>query len=288
MTTAFDEFISGRVPGQHSQAAHHRFLITLFGLYARPAGKSIPISQVVDLMSDLDLDPASVRSSVSRLKKKGVLVPDTDGGDHGYALAAELEKHLVEGDQRIFFPKTQDVHEPWLLVSYTVPETQRKHRNTIRTGLIRMGFGTVAAGLFIAPLHLRHEAADYMTQHGLSEFVDFFSSTLLQPSDLRKKVAEWWDLEELEGHYREFLDAYEPLAAEWKTNTSTDLDTLRRAFQTYVPMITHWRRLPYLDPGLSPELLPENWAGSQARQVFHTLHDAAGPLSESFMQRSAR
>jgi phenylacetic acid degradation operon negative regulatory protein len=44
------------------------------------------------------------------------------------------------------------------------------------------------------------------------------------------------------------------------------------AFRHYVPLLTQWRRLPYLDPGLPTELLPTDWNAVAARQVFQQLH----------------
>jgi len=38
-----------------------------------------------------------------------------------------------------------------------------------------------------------------------------------------------------------------------------------------VRVLTDWRRLPYLDPGLPAELLPSGWAGARAAEVFFTL-----------------
>ena len=37
-----------------------------------------------------------------------------------------------------------------------------------------------------------------------------------------------------------------------------------RAFAAYVPMLTSWRRLPYLDPGIPLSLLPADWPGVRA------------------------
>lgn len=39
-----------------------------------------------------------------------------------------------------------------------------------------------------------------------------------------------------------------------------------------MPLLTQWRRLPYLDPGLPTELLPADWNAVAARQVFQQLH----------------
>ncbi|MFD0346096.1 PaaX family transcriptional regulator C-terminal domain-containing protein [Kitasatospora aburaviensis] len=45
------------------------------------------------------------------------------------------------------------------------------------------------------------------------------------------------------------------------------------AFRAYVPMLTQWRRLPYLDPGLPAPLLPPEWNAVAARAVFTELHE---------------
>jgi phenylacetic acid degradation operon negative regulatory protein len=36
-------------------------------------------------------------------------------------------------------------------------------------------------------------------------------------------------------------------------------------------MLTAWRRLPYLDPGIPLDLLPADWPGLDAEQLFATL-----------------
>jgi phenylacetic acid degradation operon negative regulatory protein len=36
-------------------------------------------------------------------------------------------------------------------------------------------------------------------------------------------------------------------------------------------VVTDWRRLPYLDPGLPDELLPQGWGGLRATQEFFAL-----------------
>jgi phenylacetic acid degradation operon negative regulatory protein len=37
-------------------------------------------------------------------------------------------------------------------------------------------------------------------------------------------------------------------------------------------MLTTWRRLPYLDPGLPLELLPAGWSGEAATALFAELN----------------
>lgn len=260
-TVAVDEIIAGREPGGHEQPARHRYVVTIFGLYGRPAGKVIPIAALVRLLSELGHESAGVRSSISRLKTKGVLVSKKVDGVSGYALAGNLEPHLLAGDDRIFSPRTAGIGDPWLLASFSVPESERQDRHKIRAGLARMGFGTVAPGLCIAPARVQIEAINYMREHNLLTYVEFFTSQLVGPGDLRRKVAQWWDLDVLEGEYRAFVDAFGREADRWASHAHEGKNVHRDAFRVYIPMVTQWRRLPFLDPGLPPELLPARWMG---------------------------
>ncbi|MEV7646903.1 PaaX family transcriptional regulator C-terminal domain-containing protein [Arthrobacter sp. NPDC089319] len=283
---AEDEIIAGRLPGDKGQPPHHRFIVTVFGIYGRHSGGAIPVAVVVRLLQDLGAEPASVRSSISRLKKKGVLTSERIDGEAGYALAAELEAHFRVGDERIFAPHPARSEDPWLLAAFSVPETQRNQRHKIRSGLARMGFGTVGPGLCVAPSHLQPEAAAYMERNELGEYIDFFLSHHAGPGDLRRKVALWWDLSALESHYHDFVDSYSPVLESWKERAERNEDVYRDAFSTYVPMVTQWRQLPYLDPGLPSEALPEGWTGETARTLFRELHALLGPLSARHVHRA--
>jgi phenylacetic acid degradation operon negative regulatory protein len=57
--------------------------------------------------------------------------------------------------------------------------------------------------------------------------------------------------------------------AGWKARRSRDDEG--EAFADYVRVLTAWRRLPYLDPGLAPELLPRKWSGATAADLFFAL-----------------
>jgi phenylacetic acid degradation operon negative regulatory protein len=70
----------------------------------------------------------------------------------------------------------------------------------------------------------------------------------------------------------------------WEQGAGTDEaspERLRQAFADYVPMVTQWRRLPYMDPGLPERYLPENWSGLAGEELFARLHALLGPKAES-------
>ena len=258
----------------------------MFGIYGRYGGGPIPVSVVLRLLQELGAEPASVRSSISRLKKKGVLTSEHIAGQSAYALSSELEEHFRIGDEKIFSPRPPTTGEPWVLASFSVPETRRNARNKIRGGLLRMGFGSVGPGLCIAPEHLRVDAARYIDLNGLGEFVEFFVSQHAGPGSLKQKVSQWWELDALEHDYAKFVDSHAPVLELWRGSDAPQ--DPREAFRAYVPMVTEWRRLPFLDPGLPVDLLPSGWHGETARTLFVELNALLAPLSAQHAQRAIR
>lgn len=278
---AADEYITTR-EWSYEQPAHHHYILTIFGLYGRPAGKAIPVAALIQLLDDLGAEPSSVRSSISRLKKKGVLISKKTDVGSGYALPESLEPHMQAGDGRIFSWNDASLGDPWLLVSFSVPESERQNRHKIRAGLSRMGFGTVAAGLYIAPARLQPEAMEYIHQHELWSYVDVFTCEPSGLSDIQFKIAQWWNLAVLADEYRKFVNAYQGEIEKWQGYLRANTGTARDAFRLYIPMLTQWRRLPFLDPGLPSELLPKDWVGIAAHKVFNDLHRLLKPLSARY------
>ncbi len=280
-SNALDEFIASR-DGGYKQPAHHRYILTVFGVYGRPAGKAIPVAVLVQLLAQLDVESSSVRSSISRLKKKGVLISKKTSAGSSYALVEGIEPHMQAGDERIFSWQCANLGEPWLMVSFSVPESERQNRHKIRAGLARMGFGTVAAGLYIGPARLEAEAVEFIREHQLWSYIQLFVGEPSCHGDIRTKIAQWWDLEALASEYQAFVDAYQQDVKIWQAHVQAGTATALDAFQCYVPMLTQWRRLPFLDPGLPSELLPTHWAGLTARQVFNDLHRLLKPLAAQY------
>jgi phenylacetic acid degradation operon negative regulatory protein len=103
----------------------------------------------------------------------------------------------------------------------------------------------------------------------LSGYVDVFSANHLGYPDLAGKVRQWWDLDALSAEYARFLGCYRPLARRIASHAPTG----PQAFREYVSMLIAWQRLPYLDPGLPLELLPAQWNGVTAGDLFAEIND---------------
>lgn len=254
-------------------------IVSFFGSYARDVGGWISVADLIALMAGLEVDGPAVRSAVSRLKRRGLLASERLGGVAGYRLSDEGRRILAEGDQRIFDHRVAQAKDGWVLVVFSVPESERSRRHTLRAQLTRLGFGTTAAGVWIAPAHLAEQARGALRALELEAYAELFHATYLDFRDLRASVARWWDLPALQAMYQGFLDEHEPVLERWRRMSGpTGAQERGQAFADHLRAVDAWRRLPYLDPGLPPELLPEPWAGSRAARVFFDLHALLQPL----------
>jgi phenylacetic acid degradation operon negative regulatory protein len=250
-----------------------QLILTIFALYARDEDNWLSVAALVALMADLGADGQAVRSSVSRLKRRGVLLGERRDGAAGYSLTGPTLEVLAEGDIRIFERPRSAEADSWLVVVFSVPESERDKRHALRTSLTRLGFGTAAPGVWVAPGSLAAETRHTLELRGLTEYVDLFAGEHLAFGDLRSKVREWWDLDELTALYGDFLDRYRPVLERVTAGGITPSE----AFGLYVPMLTEWRRLPYRDPGIPLSLLPPDWSGVSAGALFGELNAALGP-----------
>ncbi|AEW98391.1 PaaX family transcriptional regulator [Streptantibioticus cattleyicolor] len=245
-------------------------ILTVLGLYARGEHNWLSVASVVRLMADLGVEGQAVRSAIWRLKRRGVIHGERRGGAAGYRLAEPTLETLAEGDVRIFERTRATTDDGWLVVVFSVPESERDKRHELRTALTRLGFGTAAPGVWVAPGNLATETRRTLERRGLAGYVDIFTGDHVAFGDLRAKVAAWWDLDELTGLYADFLRAHRPLLDTVAAGRTTPAE----AFRAYVPMLTQWRRLPYRDPGLPLALLPPGWNGVTAGALFAELNTA--------------
>jgi phenylacetic acid degradation operon negative regulatory protein len=250
-----------------ARAARLRHLIiTVYGLYARHDGGWLSVATLIRLLADLGVEEPAARSAISRLKRRGIVQSRRYGGSAGYQLSAEALAILREGDARIFRRLRATPADGWVLAVFSVPESQRHRRHVLRSELTRLGFGMVAPGVWIVPAHPRDTTAETLRRLGLDGYADLFRAEHLAFGDPAAKIRRWWDLDELERQYEAFTRTYEPARREVPPGGP-------EAFAGYVRLLTDWRRLPYLDPGLPAELLPPDWAGIRAADLFFALRE---------------
>ncbi|MBT2441233.1 PaaX family transcriptional regulator [Streptomyces sp. ISL-36] len=261
-------------------------IVSLYGAYGRDLARDeepMPVAALIRLLAVLGVDAPSVRSSVSRLKRRGLLLPRrTAEGAAGYALSEDARQLLEDGDRRIYARAEPKLSDGWVLAVFSVPEAERHKRHLLRSRLARLGFGTAAPGVWIAPARLYEETRHTLERLGLSSYVDLFRGEHLGYAPTAEAVGRWWDLPSIAKLHEEFLAAHEPVLRAWSAAPGTAED----AYRAYLFALDSWRRLPYADPVLPSELLPGDWPGARSAEVFAALHERLRDAGASFVAAS--
>ncbi len=230
----------------------------------------MPVAELIRLLAAVGVDAPSVRSSVSRLKRRGLLLPArTAEGAAGYGLSDEARQLLEDGDRRVYATAPHE-DEGWVLAVFSVPESERQKRHVLRSRLAGLGFGTAAPGVWIAPARLYEETRHALGRLDLDSYVDFFRGEHLGFTPTAEAVARWWDLAAIAKEHEAFLDRHARVLHAWERRTDTPPE---EAYRDYLLALDSWRHLPYTDPGLPAGLLPGDWPGTRSAAVFRALHE---------------
>ncbi|GLY31031.1 PaaX family transcriptional regulator C-terminal domain-containing protein [Kineosporia sp. NBRC 101731] len=272
MKTVQDDFDSA--PGSTTS-----LLRSIIGTSLRRLGGWIAVADLIELMAAAGVPEARTRTALSRVKAKGLLSAEPRHGIPGYRLSPAATPMLERGDDRIYYPRTMTADGRWCLISWSVPEEKRDLRHQLRRRLTWIGCGAVSPALWICPEYLTTEVEDILADLGLSRNATLFLSDEVRgPRPPREAVAGWWDLDAVRALHHDFLDAHEEEVRALGPNPA-----LREAFSVWVRGLDSWRKIPYLDPGLPPELLPADWPGRRSVPVFHELRDRILPLAHAYV-----
>lgn len=250
-------------------------ILDVYGAFVREFGGWISIAALIELLGELDVDPQAIRSAASRMKRAGLLESRKVSGVAGYELSSMATEILDDGDTRIFRNPTDPDDSRWVVAMFSVPEAQRQDRYAIRSGLARLGFGPGPASSWIAPVCVLSEAERMLERDGLSGYVSLWRADYVGFGDAAAVAARAWDLDEIAGRYRDFVDLAQATVPDPVTGDRSD----RQAFVDYLNVLSAWRPLPYLDPGLPDTVTPPDWPAAQARAQFADHHQHLRPAA---------
>ncbi|WRZ89999.1 PaaX family transcriptional regulator [Streptomyces sp. NBC_01007] len=252
------------------QHAPRSLIVTFYGAYGRFAPGPVPVAELIRLLAAVGVDAPSVRSSVSRLKRRGLLEPArTVAGAAGYALSPDARQLLDDGDRRVYASAPPE-DDGWVLAVFSVPESERQKRHVLRSRLAGLGFGTAAPGVWLAPARLYEETRHTLERLRLDPYVELFRGEHLGFAATADAVARWWDLAAIAKEHEAFLGRHARVLHTWEGRADTPPE---EAYRDYLLALDSWRHLPYTDPGLPAALLPEDWPGARSATVFRALHE---------------
>lgn len=253
------------------------YLLTVLGEFATQHGVPIWTTTFITALGALGVYEKTVRQTLARSAAKGLLDPEKIGRRTRWHLTPRARTLLREGSQRIysFHTREREWDKKWIIILVAIPEARRDARYSLRVKLGWVGFALLNAGVWICPWTDRlSEAENVLDELSLQEVAHIFIGNLSDLDDQPHLAAEAWDLPTVEAAYENFEDNH------FGNFPQNDED----AFVQLTRLVNDWRRLPLLDPDLPAELLPVDWVGNKAAQLFLELRDQWRPSATKWWQ----
>jgi phenylacetic acid degradation operon negative regulatory protein len=254
-------------------ASARSLLMTMLGEFVLPRGGAVWTQALVSALAVFGIEPKAARQALARTAAEGWLASERVGRQVRWSLTPPGHRLLSEGAQRIYAFGRDAVEWDgrWLVLVVSVPESQRDLRHRIRAQLSWAGFGSPAPGVWVSP-HMSHQAEGQriLADAGMSGSAMSFVASYGQVGSQDMLVARAWDLGALEQRYEDFIEEF----------TGLDPAAGEAVLRAQTRLVHEWRRFPFLDPRLPSQLLPENWSGVKAADLFHTRHADWHPAAQ--------
>ncbi|MEI7784470.1 MAG: PaaX family transcriptional regulator C-terminal domain-containing protein [Betaproteobacteria bacterium] len=266
-------------------------IVTVFGDGILPRGGGVWLGSLIALLAPLGLSERLVRTAVFRLAQDDWLQALVQGRRSDYRLTPAGRRRFVQASSQIYASASPPWDQRWRLITVT-GALEPAARERLRRALFWHGFGELGGDCFVHPsadLALVFESlqADALAPL-LGRLLPLVAanpqlSVSGKDADLVRRA---WNLQDLDQAYRGFVDSYAPVLAQWQSQASA-LDEAC-AFLMRSLLIHDYRRLLLRDPQLPGVLLPEHWAGHDARQLCRQLYGLLLAPSERHLDRQLR
>ncbi len=248
-------------------------VFNLYGDYVRYRGGEVALRDLTTLLSTFDVGEETARVTLSRMKREGWLRTRRAGRASYYALNDRSWRLLDQGRTRIFERHRHPWGGRWHMVIYSVPESERPTRERLRKALSWLGFGPLAPSTWISPYDRFADLEALLLDDDLKASLDLFTVDAGGPARDRELAARCWNLDGIDAAYRQFIDAYRP-----RLEQAASLRHIE-AFVERIALVNAYRKFPFTDPDLPDDLLPSDWSGWRAHELFlrayETLHGPA-------------
>lgn len=262
------------------------FIFTLYGdlVHRGDQGErgSLWVGALIALMAPFGISAAAVRQAVSRLSRRGWLQVARQGNRAFYSVTSRGGRRIAELIPRIYGPVI-DWDGRWRLLIFP-GGAPRDVRDRLRAELRVLGWAPLTAPVWITPGDCLQAARAAVEANGLSASVHFFEGSYRGPLSDRRLVESCWNLDDIAGAYRAFVDRYQPrLQREREASALTE----EAAFVERLWLVHDYRRFAYVDPGLPSELVPAHWPGTTAAALFREYYAALDRKSLHYFRSKA-
>lgn len=234
---------------------------------------TVSADELYTIANTLGMSDQQVRLCIKRLVAEGRFTHEGRGRKAKLHATADTTRALVPNADFLRHAFQQDAGLApwdgiWHLAAFAMPESERTARDSLRETLVHLGGAPLQGGLYVCANTWEpyvEEAAHRLGVHG--------ALTLLTTTDLRrgdtKAAAELarrlWPLQEIADRYHRLIRIAQPRLARLTDGAVLSPSAL---LTIAVELAAELTRSIQPDPLLPPQLLPQPWPGTQARELI--------------------
>ncbi|TRM97281.1 transcriptional regulator PaaX [Sulfolobus sp. B1] len=251
---------------------------TIYGDYIKDVGDSISLKSLIRIFKEFGFSEGAVRAGMHRMKKRGLVITikDVKNKKISYKLSQKGMLRLSEGTKRVYEKARKKWDGKWRIVVYNIPEGNRELRDKLRKELRWLGFGMLTQSTWISPNPMENIVLKFVEEINNSTNkegqIDVFLSEYL--GDPKSIVKKCWNLSEIEKEYEKFIEKWSSIEVEGLSESE--------AFITRINLVHEYRKFLNIDPDLPEDLLPDDWKGYKAYDLFIELRKKLTPKADKF------
>jgi phenylacetic acid degradation operon negative regulatory protein len=245
-------------------------LLTVVGELMWPRPEAAWTSTLVHVLGGLGVEERAARQAIARASSAGWIEGTRRGREVCWSIAPAGHRLIRDGAKRVtsMSRTRQGWSGQWLIVLVTIPKELRNARKGLYGGLRWAGFGNPTPGVWLSPYTEREtEVNQLITDLDLG---DHTLSFIGRPGTVgltdQEIVERSWKIHEAESAFQAILDTHEHL----------DPAPGDEMLFAHIRVVSQWQRLPFLDPHLPEELLP-NWIGRRTAARLEELRQRWAP-----------
>lgn len=245
-------------------------LFDVYGDHLRGRRSQAPVAGLVRLLDPVGIQGPAVRTAISRMVAEDWLEPVRLPVGRGYRATDRTIRWLDDVAARVYRSSDEAWDGHWHLALLDQPAEQplgRPGRNRLRADLSFIGYAELTPHTWVSPF-ARAELAEVLGRAGAT--ARRVRADLVDPSPIGA-----WDLPGLAAAYASFVADADALLA--------GADDDESSFAARFRLVHEWRKFLFTDPGLPPELLPHDWPGRAAAELFVSEARRLKPAADRFV-----
>jgi phenylacetic acid degradation operon negative regulatory protein len=245
-------------------------LFDVYGDHLRSRGSQAPVAGLVRLLDPVGIQAPAVRTAISRMVSEGWLEPVRLPTGRGYRATDRTIRWLDDVGARVYRRVERTWDGTWHLALVEPATSGRPDRNRLRADLAFIGYAELTPHTWVSPFS-RTELDEVLARAGTTARRVW--ADRIEPGPL-----DAWDLPGLASAYRRFIEEADTLLGALAPDATDE-----RAFAARFQLVHEWRKFLFTDPGLPDDLLPDDWPGRRAAELFTSEADRLKPASERFL-----